>query len=98
MSDTYILDGHKAVQVAPDTWGRWLEKNDRVVAKTTIGESRVSTVFLGLDHRFGEGPPQIFETLVFGGPLADEMERYATWEEAEAGHQRMVERVKEKAA
>lgn len=26
----------------------------------------VSTVFLGLDHQYGEGPPLVFETMVFG--------------------------------
>ena len=30
------------------------------------------------------------ETIVFGGRLADSMNRYATWDEAEAGHQEMV--------
>lgn len=55
----------------------------------------VSTVFLGLDHSFRDhGPPILFETLVFNGPLRDEMERYATWDEADAGHKAMVERVR----
>jgi hypothetical protein len=56
---------------------------------------QVSTVFLGLDHSFGEGPPLLFETLVSGGALAGKMDRYTTWEEAEQGHARMVERVRE---
>jgi hypothetical protein len=55
----------------------------------------VSTVFLGVDHSFGEGPPLIFETLVFGGPLDQEMERYSTMEQALAGHEAMVERVRD---
>lgn len=53
----------------------------------------VSTVFLGLDHQYGDGPPLLFETMVFGGPLDHEMNRYSTWNEAEKGHQEMVERV-----
>ena len=40
------------------------------------------------------GPPELWETLVFGGPLNLEMERYATREEALAGHERMVGRVR----
>jgi hypothetical protein len=55
----------------------------------------VSTVFLGLDHSYSEeGPPILFETMVFNGPLHDEMERYATYDEAEAGHAIMIERVR----
>ena len=50
-------------------------------------------MFLGLDHSFGGGAPLLFETMVFGGPLDGEQERYSTWNEAEAGHKLMVERV-----
>lgn len=50
----YILDGHNPVP-CEDTlqWGRWMEKQDRIVGLTTIGDYSVSTVFLGLDHNFG---------------------------------------------
>lgn len=37
-------------------------------------------------------PPIVFETLVFGGPFSDEMDRYCTWAEAVEGHARMVEK------
>lgn len=93
MSDYYILDGHKAIKVDVLTWAKWLEGNDedRCVASDLIGDSRISTVFLGLNHNFGQsGKPILFETMVFGGPLSDEMDRYCTWEEAEEGHLRMV--------
>ena len=53
----------------------------------------VSTVFLGIDHNFGEGKPLLFETMVFGGKLDEETERYSTWEEAVEGHNHMVEKV-----
>jgi len=57
------------------------------------GEVRVSTVYLGLDHNFSaEGPPLIFETMVFGGPLDDEQERYSTQEQATEGHHRWVQK------
>lgn len=51
----------------------------------------ISTVWLGLDHSFGNNDrPQIFETLT-DGPDGDEvMERYSTEDEAEAGHRRHV--------
>jgi len=90
----YILKGHEVV--ASDdlmAWARCFESADRVVAKTTINGVDVSTVFLGLDHQFGEGPPLVFETMVFGGSLDGEQERYSTWAEAEAGHRVMCDRV-----
>lgn len=52
-----------------------------------MGVSVVSTVFLGCDHNWsGEGPPVLFETMVFGGPLDEEQVRYCTLAEARAGH------------
>jgi len=37
---------------------------------------RISTVWIGLNHQFGSGPPLIFETMVFGGDLHEDMDRY----------------------
>ncbi len=90
----YILDGKTPVPADLMTWARWFESADRSVAKDTIGESEVSTVFLGINHQWGDGPLHLFETLVFGGPLADEMGRYPTWDEAVRGHDEMVARVR----
>jgi hypothetical protein len=53
----------------------------------------VSTVFLGLDHASGDGPPLLFETMVFNGPLHNDMDRYSNWTEAEMGHDAMVSRI-----
>jgi hypothetical protein len=69
---------------------------DRRVAETTLPDGTwVSTVWLTLDHRMsGEGgPPLIFETMVFVNAQSLEsldMERYATEEQALAGHVAMV--------
>lgn len=62
--------------------------SDRRVGDDTVaGDVRVSTVFLGLDHQFDDdGPPLLFETMIFGGKHDGYQERYSTWEEAEAGH------------
>ena len=96
MSDKFKLEGHIPVPVDDlIEWGRWIEKANRHVAQDRVGDVQISTVFLGLDHSFGQpGPPILFETMVFGGPLDSEMERYATWEEAEIGHKAMLERVR----
>lgn len=48
----------------------------------------VSTVWLGLDHNWGDGRPLIFETMVFGGPHNEEQWQYSTEAEALAGHER----------
>lgn len=62
----------------------------RRVALTQVGEVEVSTVWLGYDHAF-TGPPQVYETMAFrSGEDADVCERYATEDEARAGHERIV--------
>lgn len=94
MGEYYILDGHKVKDVNLMTWAKWFETNDRHVADEKIGDVRISTIFLGLDHSFGSGPPLLFETMVFGGPLDQEMDRYSTREEAEKGHKEMIDKVK----
>jgi len=75
-------------------WGNWLSdwKNKRV-AETSKGQITVSTVFLGMDHNWGYGPPILFETMIFGGKYNEEMWRYCTWEEAEEGHKKACQLV-----
>ena len=98
----YKLDGHKAVRCYDSReWGRSYGSLDRIVQQSLVGDVgdehiRVSTVFLGVDHSFGPcSKPLLFETMVFGGPLNGEMDRYPTWEEAEAGHKAMLNRVED---
>jgi len=51
----------------------------------------VSTVFLGLDHNWGDGPPLIFETMVFGDTTHDQYQRrYSTESQALDGHAETV--------
>lgn len=75
----------------------WWETADRNVKKTTCGEGiEVSTVFLGTDLSFGDSKlPVLWETMVFGGKLDEEQDRYTLLEDAEAGHDAMVARVNE---
>lgn len=100
MTDRYILDAAGNPQPCEDLleWGRWMETAPRGVARDIDegpdgGTIRVSTVFLGLDHSFVGGPPVLWETLVFGGPLDGEMERYTSKADALRGHQAMCARV-----
>lgn len=48
-------------------WAEWFEHADRRVAFDKVGTSEISTVFLGLDHNFGDGPPLLWETMIFRG-------------------------------
>ena len=98
MSDTYILDNRKPVKCDLMTWAMWFEEgfDNRRVDEYVDGNVRVSTVFLGLDHQFGgEGPPLLFETMVFGGEHDGYQERCSTWEQAEEMHARACRMVKE---
>ena len=85
------------------TWAEYIEKANRRVADTTLhvelegnvlDHVRVSTVFLGLDHCWDGGEPQLFETMIFGGLLDQGQARCATWEQAEALHEIAVQKVK----
>ncbi len=79
------------------SWGRKFEGSHRyrVVARTTVTEGvDVSTVFLGIDHNWGDGPPLLWETLVFGGDLDGEMQRTSTRHEAIDAHWAIIGRVK----
>ena len=97
----YILRGREIVNcdhMGLTEWAKAYEAlGDRHLGDTTIKGVRVSTVFLGFDHSFGGGQPVLFETMVFGGKLDQQMKRYCTNDEAERGHKRMVHRVSQSA-
>jgi hypothetical protein len=89
----YILKGKELVACELLEWARWFETAERRVAFTQLPGVDISTVFLGIDHRHGDGPPLVFETMVFGGTLDQEIRRYGTWDEAAAGHADTVKRL-----
>ena len=93
----YILDkkGNPVAEPDLEKWEIWFTDARRHVAEEKIGDSRISTVFLGLDHSFGGGTPVLWETMVFGGKLDREQDRCSgSREQAEAMHACMVEHVK----
>lgn len=66
-----------------------------IVGKDSIDNITISTVWLGLDYQFAdEGPPLIFESMIFGGDDDGETLRYSTWQEAERGHKELVEKIR----
>lgn len=90
----YILHDDHTITSTDDVleWARWFEVRDNrrvALTKARFGAT-VSTVFLGIDHNWGDGPPLIFETMVFGGPMDENQVRYSTYEEALRGHDLMV--------
>ena len=99
----YILDESGNPVLEPDIlkWAKWFESTFdgeyvRRVAITDIGEEvSIITSFLALDHQWGDGSPLLYETMVFGGKLNGEQDRYSTKEEAVSGHERIVQLVKE---
>jgi len=80
----------------PLTLMEWASStDDKRVAYTKVDDTTISTVWLEFNHQYGDGPPLIFETMVFGGPFNEEQIRYSTEAEAVAGHDQMVALVRE---
>lgn len=100
ISDKFILDDAGNPTPCDDllAWADWIEfnRNKRRVASTSIGEAKVSTVFLGLDHGFGSSEPILWETMVFGGEMDEECERCGgNRVDAENMHSAMTKRVQQ---
>lgn len=80
------------------------DENNRVVQQDDVeyqGKTYfVSTVDLGLDHSFGDGPPLYYETMIFERENGDTdwgdlyCNRYTTREEAMKNHRRIIEAFK----
>lgn len=85
------LVGNRVVECDLDEWAKFFDNaSNRRVAEDTVGAAYVSTVFLGMNHSFGEGPPLWFETMIFGGKNDEYQTRYSTWDQALAGHKAIV--------
>ena len=100
----WILDeNHRPVRAPLSLWGPWFEHlENRQVAETSTQTSRISTVFLGLNHQWTKGPPLLFAAFEKEGhrsPLVDFLVRDdlcirdATREDAVATHNTMVKRM-----
>ena len=90
----------------PIGFGDWAvlhEDNDYKIVRRDypVPEIRVSTAWLGMDHQYGDGPPVIFETMVFdeeGGrfeELGEWTMRHHTETQAIAYHEKTVADVKQ---
>lgn len=94
-----LLEGHfyKLVnkEPVPCTFAEYASgmksAQNRLIEQTQVDELTVSTVFTGIDHAFGMGQKQLFETTVFG--LPDDIQpqwRFASWNEAVNHHLQLV--------
>lgn len=78
--------------------------DEKIVRQEYVGEKFISTVFLGIDHYYGdlkEHPPVVFETMIFDesdedrGRLDIYCDRYTSYEDALKGHEKAVKWAKE---
>lgn len=89
---------NKTPQAVPFSEWTGSKFNHVRVALDEISGVRVSTIFLGIDQRFGDGPPILFETMIFcpSNEAIDQWrERCCTWEEAETLHKEACKLVRE---
>lgn len=84
----YILDKDKNVKKASfEEYSKFMMVgNDRQIELTNVGDTTISTVFLGLGH--GSSGNLWFETMTFGISEEDDeiCERYGLWTNAVIGH------------
>lgn len=84
-------------QIDMNGWMRLYEEHGieyKRVAYDQINDVVVSTVWLGMDLSWDDGPPLIFETMIFGGAYDDDQWRYSTEAEAREGHAHAVRLVR----
>ena len=94
IGDHWILVDREPIKSTLMEWGRWLEldpdESGRRIEATEIGDAKVSTVFLGIDHGFGSGPPILFETMIFGGEHDQYQDRCCTYDQAKVMHTKAI--------
>lgn len=107
VSRFFKLVGKVTFPVPPDEYFQWVTKDPEHGSRTVKLDLfrnnhgpmdeliRVSTVFLmGVNHRWIDGTdPLLFETMVFGGTMDHAQWRYPSWNQAEVGHQKVIEQL-----
>lgn len=98
---SYILNDQGHAVKCDDllTWGEWFQNDfNRVLAQNRVNGVFLSTVFLGIDHRFtgfdGPGPPILWETMVFGGRYDQFQCRYSSATDARRNHKYLLNRIR----
>jgi hypothetical protein len=88
----YLLKDKEPVPCTMEEWADGMtDPNWKRVRSLKIGKLHVSTIFLGLDHSWGDGPPLVFETMIFAGHMDHEYQtRCSTYNQAVKGHWRAI--------
>ena len=96
----YKLVGKKPVPCTLEEYVTGMKSAaNRIIEQNQVGQWLVSTIFTGIDHAFGNGEKQLFETKIFG--LPDELEPrwlFASWNQAVRHHRKMVIRLETEGA
>jgi len=91
MTEFYYLNPDKSYTPCDsEKWGSQLKTKDRQIDFDVLNGFLISTVWIGLNHK-------LFKTLVFDSPKGVKSmycESYSTWQEAKAGHQKAIAKVK----
>jgi hypothetical protein len=87
---TLAADGRTAQPARGAAWDEWYRTAERRVHQTRVGRVVLSTVFLGIDHTFGLGRLELWETTVFKPTGVEVAGRYATYDDAVRGHGQCV--------
>jgi len=98
--DFYYLNDDNSIR--PCTFREWAdqlrkmyETNTKHVGNEVADGKRISTVWLGLNYNSFEGPPIVFETMVFDEDRSViYCKRYSSWNEALKGHKKAVKIIK----
>lgn len=94
VSILYILNeqGEPIPTDDPVEWAEWFSVHfhERVIAhdrdESGTNAILISTVFTGINSAFS-GPPILWESMIFGGPLNNTCQRYTSRDAAIIGHQ-----------
>ena len=100
----YILNDFGENVPCPDLhkWAKWMETGNRESCHLVdhVGPLIISTVFLGLDHSFGNGPPILWELMVFSEDSREweehHTQRFTHMKDAHEFHRGYVEGLREK--
>jgi hypothetical protein len=92
----YTLKGRELVRADQNTFiTEVLDRSKRQILHTQVlGKIDVVTFFLGMNHGASDDDPLFFETTVFGGKFDSQAFRTATYDEAEAMHHAIVDKIR----
>jgi len=101
MGNYYLLDENNTpYEVTLEEFAKsdiWANRERNTIGRNEFGDVLVSTVFLGIDHAFGDGDkPVLFETMILGGEFDGFQIRCSDWETAKKHHNQALELINSK--